>query len=319
MTTFQATVASDERHVLAEGPAWDDSTGQILRVHIVKGQVSAGQLKGDGIRQSRRDDFGGMVGAAVRSGHGDLLVAGLEPLFVVSPSGERTPGPWIVPEGKPSRTNDGACGPAGRLLIGTLPLDDSTGEETLLRAEVNGELASIDSDPSLSNGLAWSPDGRLFYSTDTAGGIICVRDYDPATGAVGERGRHLNNTDGFPDGICTNSWGYLWISIWGAGEIRPFSPEGKHEHTVKAPCPHSSSVAFVPPAGRTSDHQGVTAPHRERSPDVSRRRATLQRPRGHHGRCGSPWSAHGSPGHPTADTSHIYHHLDITGEHLCTS
>ncbi|MGO4145707.1 SMP-30/gluconolactonase/LRE family protein [Paenarthrobacter sp. YAF11_1] len=247
MTTFTANVASEERHVLAEGPYWDDAAGGVLWVDIVKGQVFEGRLNSDKVVQTRRHDFDGMVGAAVRSVPGDLLVAGQEQCIVVSASGERTMGPRIVPEGKPSRTNDGACDPAGRFLIGTLALDGRTGEETLTRVEHDGELTSIDDDLSLSNGLAWSPDGRLFYSTDTIGGIIRVRDYDPDTGHMGTRREHLRITDGYPDGICTDSRGHLWVAIWGAGEIRSYSPEGNHEHTVKVPCPHPSSIAFVGP------------------------------------------------------------------------
>ncbi|MFJ6453981.1 SMP-30/gluconolactonase/LRE family protein [Paenarthrobacter sp. NPDC091669] len=247
MTTYAATVASVERHVLAEGPVWDASTEQVLWVDIVKGQAFEGLLEGDRILQTNRHDFDGTIGAAVRSANGDLLVAGQDQLFVVTAAGDTIPGPKIVPDGTSSRTNDGACDPSGRFLIGTLPLDERTGAEILVRLEGSGDLTCIDEDLFLSNGLAWSPDGRLFYNTDTVPGIICVRDYEPATGAVGLRREHLRITDGFPDGICTDSRGGLWVAIWGAGEIRSFSPEGKHENTVTVPCPHPSSVAFVGP------------------------------------------------------------------------
>ena len=247
MTVFRAAVASDERHVLAEGPSWDETTGQVLWVDIARGQVFEGRLDGDRVEQTRRLDFQGTVGAAVRSATGDLLVAGQEQLIVVSPSGKRSLGPRIVPVGKASRTNDGACDPARRFLVGTLPLDDRSGEETLVRVEDTGHLTVIDADLSLSNGLAWSPDGRLFYSTDTVGGTIWVRDYDPVTGKVGERRKHLCVSDGYPDGICADSRGHLWVAIWGAGEIRSFSPEGDHEDTVREPAPHTSSVAFAGP------------------------------------------------------------------------
>lgn len=247
MTTFTAIVASEERHVLAEGPLWAGATGQVVWVDIVKGHVFEGRLDGGSVVQTRRHDFDGMVGAAVMSTRGDLLVAAQEQLVIVAPSGERTPGPRIVPTGKRSRTNDGACDPAGRFLIGTLALDDRAGQETLIRVEDNGELTSIDADLSLSNGLAWSPNGRLFYNTDTVDGIIWVRDYDPETGLIGERREHLRITNGFPDGICTDSRGHLWIAVWGSGEVRSFTPEGTPEHTVKVPCPHPSSVAFIGP------------------------------------------------------------------------
>lgn len=263
MTTYAATVASVERHVLAEGPVWDASTEQVLWVDIVKGQVFEGYLQGDSVLQTKRHDFVGTIGSAVRSTSGDLLVAGQEQLLLVTSAGDTIPGPNIVPKGTSSRTNDGACDPSGRFLIGTLPLDERTGEEVLVRLEDSGDLTCIDNDLSLSNGLAWSPDGRLFYSTDTVPGIIWVRDYEPDTGAVGPRREHLRITDGFPDGICTDSRGNLWVAIWGVGEIRSFSPEGKHENTVTVPCPHPSSIAFV---GQDLDLMLITTASRDLSP-----------------------------------------------------
>lgn len=263
MTTYAAIVASVERHVLAEGPVWDASTEQVLWVDIPKGHVFEGRLDGDSVLQARRHDFDGTVGAAVRSAGGDLLVAGQEHLFCLAASGEYILGPKIVPAGKPSRTNDGACDPAGRFVIGTLPLDDREGDEILVRLEDSGDLTCIDNDLSLSNGLAWSPDGRLFYSTDSVPDIIWVRDYEPDTGAVGPRREHVRITDGFPDGICTDSRGNLWVAIWGAGEIRSFSPEGNHENTVTVPCPHPSSVAFV---GRELDLLLITTASRDLAP-----------------------------------------------------
>lgn len=45
--------------------------------------------------------------------------------------------------------------------------------------------------------------------------------------------------------------GNLWIAIWGAGEVRCYTPAGKRLATVDVPAPHTSSVAFVGPARDT--------------------------------------------------------------------
>jgi sugar lactone lactonase YvrE len=207
--------------------------------------VFEGRIVGTRVEETSRLDFDGPVGVAVPGVDGSILVATSDRLVVVAPDGERTNGPVIVPEGVLSRTNDGACDPAGRLLVGTLALDDRTGGESLYRVEDDGSLATIDSDLTLSNGLGWSPDGSLLYSTDSAPGIIWVRDYDAGTGATGQRREHLRIEDGDPDGLCVDSRGNLWVAIWGAGEVRSFAPGGELVAVVTVPTPHPSSVAFV--------------------------------------------------------------------------
>ena len=237
--------ASSRRHILAEGPVWVAETATILWIDVEAGSVFEGRLHGHRVKESWKLDFAGRVGAAVPGVDGSILVATADRVVVVTPHGDRIDGPVIVPPGRPSRTNDGGCDPAGRFLVGTMALDDRCGDESLYRVEGDGSLTTLDSNLTLSNGLGWSPDGRLLYSTDTQPGIIWVRDYDAETGETGARRQHLRITDGYPDGLCVDSRGYLWVAIWGAGEVRSYSPSGELAATVTVPCPHPSSVAFV--------------------------------------------------------------------------
>ncbi len=225
---------------------WVAETSTILWIDVEAGSVFEGRLVGDRIEEGWKLDFDGRVGAAVPGTDGSVLVATADRLVVVAPSGGgRTGGPLIIPAGQHSRTNDGACDPAGRMLVGTLALDDREGQESLYRVEDDGSLTTLDSDLGLSNGLGWSPDGTLFYNTDTDSGIIWVRDYDAASGATGPRRLHLRIEDGHPDGLCVDSRGYLWVAVWGAGEVRSFTPDGGLVALVKVAAPHTSSVAFV--------------------------------------------------------------------------
>jgi sugar lactone lactonase YvrE len=245
-TVFEAVRASSRRHILAEGPVWVAATSTILWVDVEAGSVFGGHLDADRVEESWKLDFEGRVGAAVPGVGGSLLVATADRVVVVPPNGERLDGPILVPAGRQSRSNDAACDPAGRFLVGTMALDDREGGESLYRVEEDGSLTTIDSDLTLSNGMGWSPDGRLFYSTDTEPeGVIWVRNYDAETGVVGARREHLRVENGFPDGLCVDSRGYLWVAIWGAGEVRSFAPDGELVAAVNVPCPHPSSVAFV--------------------------------------------------------------------------
>lgn len=246
MTAFVAHPASSVSCKLGEGPLWDADRQRVLWVDIMRGEVLEGTLDDDQIILAGLRSFDGMVGAVVADAQGRLLVAGQESLIVEDTDGSRVVGPRIVPEGVDSRTNDGAVDPQGRFLIGTLALDDRRDQERLVRVDDDG-LTLIDDDLGLSNGLAWSPDGSLFYSVDTAAQTIWVRDYDGPSGTMGERREHLVVDGGHPDGMCVDSAGGLWVAVWGAGEVRHFSHAGELLDTVSVAAPHTSSVAFVGP------------------------------------------------------------------------
>ena len=244
MIEYTAKPASEERYELAEGPYWDAPRNRLLWVDILRGLVLEGSLAGDRVHVSKEHRFDGMVGAVVAADDGSLLVAGQERLVVIETDGARRLGPRIIAEGVAARTNDGATDPSGRFLIGTLSLGREANRECLCRVESDGSLFAIDSDLSLSNGLAWSPDGRTFYSVDTLAGIVWKRDYSDPLGA---RERFLSIEGGYPDGICTDADANLWVAVWGSAEVRKFSPQGEQLAVVRTSAPHTSSVAFVGP------------------------------------------------------------------------
>jgi sugar lactone lactonase YvrE len=248
VTTHHAHVASAYTLTLGEGPVWDEARGRVLWVDVHRGEVFEGVLVGDDVEITARHMFEGTVGAVAPAVDGRLLVAGQESLVVLGPDGVRTPGPRIVPTGTPDRTNDGATDPAGRFLIGTLSLGMSSGDQRLVRIEDDGRQTVIDDDLWLSNGIAWSPDGSLLYTVDTLPGLVWVRDYDARTGAVGPRRTHLHLAGEFPDGLCVDVAGNLWIAIWGAGQVRCYAPDGTLIDVVHVAAPRTSSVAFVGPA-----------------------------------------------------------------------
>lgn len=246
MTAYTAGRATAEAFELAEGPVWDARRGRLLWVDILGGAVLEGELHGDGIDVVGRHTFDGMVGAVVPAADGSLVVAGERELVVVRQDGRRERGPALVGPGVVSRTNDAAVGPDGRLLVGTMTLDDTVGAERLLQV-TGDDVRVIDDDLGLSNGIGWSPDGAVLYSVDTAARTVWARDYDAETGATGARSRHLL-VDGFPDGMCVDSSGALWIALWGAGEVRRFGVDGRPLDVVSTPlAPHTSSVAFAGP------------------------------------------------------------------------
>ena len=244
MKRFHAVPATDERYLLGEGPFWDAERDRVLWVDISAGKVYRGTLDHGRVDPALLVTLPGTIGAVVSSADGELLVAGADRLFMVSRQGAVNPGVRILGEGTASRLNDGGCDPAGRFLVGSLALNARTGAEVLVRIEDNGGVRVIDDDLGLSNGLAFAPGGAVLYSVDTTPGIVWMRDYNAASGDVGQR-REFLRLDAKPDGLCVDVDGNLWIAVWGSAEVRCYSATGEQVGVVDVAAPNTTSVAFV--------------------------------------------------------------------------
>ena len=245
MNLWIGVAASDGAYTLGEGPVWDAPRERLLWVDIARGNVHTGHFDGARIVEDTARHVDRTVGAVVCSASGHLLVAARAALAVIDDSLHM--GTPLLPPS--SRFNDGKCDPSGVFLVGSLFLDGSVrpDSEVLLRIEPDGTATTIDDDLTLSNGLGWSPDGTIFYSADTMAHRIYRRSYDPATGAVGERSVFLTVDGGVPDGLAIDADGNLWVAVWGAGEVRRFTPDGVQTGVVAVDAPNTSSVAFAGP------------------------------------------------------------------------
>lgn len=234
---------------LGEGPVWDPIRELVLWVDIRRGLVLSGRLDEHGLVTVIDEvSFGETVGAFAVAADGSWIVAGAHSLLLRAASGATRELAQVMPDRDPRRrTNDGKPDPAGRFLIGTMTIDGDSDREVLVRLEADGTVTTVDDDLTLSNGLAWSPDGAIMYSVDTNRRTVFARTYDVDTGATGPRRAFIEFEKGSPDGMCTDAAGNLWIAMWGLGEVRRYSPDGRLEQTLGVPAPHTSSVAFAGP------------------------------------------------------------------------
>lgn len=260
---------SDVVCALGEGPTWDAEAGVVRWVDIDRGvlyeaPVGVGASAGaDGVGPTRIGvtravlTVDGTLGAAVHAEGGGFLLATPRHLEHRDASGA-TVATWeLIPAGQQRRLNDGACDPAGRYVVGSLSLGGSSnggvsnggarGEEQLWRLEHDGSVTVLDGGLSLSNGIAWSPDGRVMYHVDTMRHRVYARSYDPPTGDIGRASVLIDTGEALPDGLAVDSAGDLWIAMWGEGEIRRFAPDGTQRDALRTGVERNSSCAFVGP------------------------------------------------------------------------
>lgn len=245
IATYHARQAGPATYALGEGPVWDERNQRLLWVDIHHGDVHWGQLLDGQIIPVDKVHVDHTVGAVALADDGSLLVAGSQQVIQLS-NGHRHEVARLLRTEEHRRLNDGKCDPAGRFLVGTLTLG-SAGPETLFHIDADGKVRVIDDDLAMSNGLGWSPAGSTLYSVDTGSHVVWCRPYDAYSGTWGPRRHFLTISDGSPDGLSVDRNGGIWVAVWGAGEVRGFTPDGHHTSTVRVDAPYVSCPTFAGP------------------------------------------------------------------------
>jgi len=151
------------------------------------------------------------------------------------------------------RFNDGRCDAAGRFVVGYMNEKRDANSAALVRIDADGRMTELVADIMISNGLAWSPDGRTMYHADTPTLTVRAFDYDAKTGTPSHPrvfAQWQGETDR-PDGGCVDSAGNYWSAFFRGGKIVQISPAGKTlaEYSIPAMCP--TMCAFGGPDLRT--------------------------------------------------------------------
>jgi gluconolactonase len=171
----------------------------------------------------------------------------------------------------PSRWNDAKVAPDGHLFLGTMPYDWSENPNAcgLYRLDKTGkELTRVLDGVWLSNGLAWSKDGKTMFYIDTMAKSIDTFDY--ADGQISNRKVRWSLTDdsqGFPDGMCIDAEDGIWVAFWSGSCLRRFDKDFNITDVIEMPVPMVTSCAFVGPDFKqmviTTAHNGEADPGKD--------------------------------------------------------
>jgi sugar lactone lactonase YvrE len=151
-----------------------------------------------------------------------------------------------------TRFNDGCVDPAGRFWVGTL-FEPRNAQAAEMYCLDKGALRRVWSGGmTVSNGLAFSPDQRTMYHSDTTSHRIDCYDYDLTSGAVSNVRRFQQfSTDkkasdygGRPDGAAVDSEGAYWCAMYEGGRVLRFSPQGQLLREVRLPLRCPTMMAF---------------------------------------------------------------------------
>ncbi|MDF2995915.1 MAG: SMP-30/Gluconolaconase/LRE domain protein [Xanthobacteraceae bacterium] len=247
MSNPEIRVAIEARCSTGESPVWDEANSRLLFADIPAGIIHAFTPATGERRQWHFDRPVGSFGLA-RSGRLVVAVGGDVVMFDPA-TGARSLLATIEPNFPELRVNDGKVGPDGAFWIGTMHDVASTERKpiaALYRVDAHGTVERKVEGVKVSNGLAWSPDGRSMFHTDSAGPWIDRWDFDPASGTISNRTRIAtpSNEEGRPDGGACDAEGNYWSSGVSAGFLNRFSPDGMMIAHIALPVPAPTMPCF---------------------------------------------------------------------------
>lgn len=234
----------DSQDLLGECPLWVANENLLYWIDIRRPSLSWINLatKERGTRQLPK-----LVGAIVERNGGGLLMVFRSGLAALSrPDGEIVFLPLNGELGE-ERFNDAKCDSAGRLWVGTLDRQLTAGAASLCRIDAARHCERMDAPFTVGNGIAWSPDSKTMYFTDTRSRTIYAYDFDAYDGLVANRRvfvRIENEADGRPDGCTMDAEGFLWSAMIGGGCIRRFDPAGRLAEELRLPIRNPTSCCF---------------------------------------------------------------------------
>lgn len=153
------------------------------------------------------------------------------------------------------RFNDGKCDPAGHFWSGSMyePRDQTAG--VLYALQSDGQLQAKATQATVANGLAWSPDGKTIYWSDTASHCIRAWDYDARTQALTHERTfaqfamkpktwtygtpEAQTYVGRPDGAAVDADGFYYAAMYEGHRLAKIAPDGRCVAFIETPvqCP----------------------------------------------------------------------------------
>lgn len=231
--------------LLGEGPCWVAAEQALYWVDIVAGRLWRWR-DADGVAEM---PITAPVCSLLPRSTGGYIGGGHDGLITISPD-------WTVdtfwspePALADNRMNDGKIDRAGRLWAGSMDGTHRTVSGSLYRIDHDLSGTRIDEGYGVTNGPAFSPDGKTMYHTDSALQTVYAFPLH-SDGSVGERRvfRQFGEGEGYPDGMTVDAEGHLWIAFWDGWCLRRLTPDGQVVDEVAVPVQRPTSCAFGGPA-----------------------------------------------------------------------
>lgn len=241
---FRIERVADTGDRLGETPLWCDRTNQLWWIDIENPRLhSYDPVTGE------RDTVtlpGVYAGTQALTKAGDRLLAEDLTLYARDADTGYRCDLLSIDHGLDNRLNDGRVDARGRFWVGTMDNGLSRPNGSLYRIDTDGVATRVESGIIVSNGIAFSPDGKTLYFTDTRRYTSYAYDLDLDDGIVTNRRvfAEYSATGDRRDGACVDVDGCLWAAFFAGGRIVRYRPDGQIDRSIALPVTNPTCLAF---------------------------------------------------------------------------
>src|SRR5690606_24757981 len=210
MSMYQVECIHKGKNTLGEMPDWSPRLGKLLWVDVRRPALYGYDPVTAQVREWLLPH---LIGSFCEMTGGKLLLALKTGLHTFDlDSGELAL--WMDPEPSlaQNRLNDGKCDRQGRFWVGSMYDGKRLPTGTLYCVHPDKTYRETLTNITIPNSLAWSPDGRKMYFTDTPTLKIMSYDFDLSTGELSNPQvfRDMSDHAGRPAGSTVDADGCLW-------------------------------------------------------------------------------------------------------------
>lgn len=260
MVAYQ--IISNKRHALAESPVWDEKTQSLYWVDILKAQIFRYEMSSETITEWQLGEHIGSIGLAT---HNRLIVALRSGIYLFDIETQKLKH-VVTPAGEPfahTRFNDGKVSPDGCFFVGTM---DERFQELigkLYAINRQGQAKLVKSGFMVSNGLAWTEDGRQVFHSCSRGQKIWRYDYDSSQQSFHNETLFATPTNqiGRPDGAACDGDGNYWSAGIFAARLNQFNSKGELVQYFDLPMKAPTMPCFGGPDMKTIFITSLTENH----------------------------------------------------------
>jgi L-arabinonolactonase len=235
---IEITCVVDAKALLGEGTVWDPAAQCLWWIDIYARAIHRYEPASGNSSRFQAPERPGALG--VRR-NGGLVVAMRDGFHFFDPATQQF---QHVADAEPqfaeTRMNDGRTDRQGRFWSGTVFEVEGARSRpigALYRLDVDHSCHKVVDSVGCSNGLAWSPDGRTMYFTDSCAPHVWAWDFDPASGAVDNRRLFidLSPINGASDGATVDAEGCYWLTLPFKSQLQRYDPAGRFMRAIELP------------------------------------------------------------------------------------